>query len=384
MTMAKSAAISAPSGGLVRNVQALRGVSALLIVVAHLDAYLTPMGPAAYRSVSLGIAGTAIGLFFVISGFIMVHTTIDRQMSPWTFMANRVSRIVPLYWTLTMVVFVVALVAPTLLQATSADLTALIKSLAFIPFSKSNGVTEPLLFVGWTLNIEMMFYLIFAIGLMFNDRSTGILTGFLFLLCLVVVGPAVLPRGPLTAFYTSSIVLDFGLGMLIGLMSRRAPHVVNLSVQASALIIALISFAVSMVLPSVFPGMPLVLACGVPAAFVVGSAVLLERWGLSIKSALWLLLGNASYSIYLSHPFATQLIGKILAPAKTFGLVNLSIIAIALIASSVVGVGSYFVLERPMLHLSRRFVRQRRGQGAGAVNFRSTHVRSRVPRLWSG
>ena len=46
--------------------------------------------------------GAGVDIFFVISGFIMVYTTMDREITPWSFMADRIARIVPAYWAATL------------------------------------------------------------------------------------------------------------------------------------------------------------------------------------------------------------------------------------------------------------------------------------------
>src|SRR3954451_25277970 len=101
----------------------------------------------------VGGCGWLVNLFFVISGFIMVYTTFSRPTRPAEFLCNRIARIVPLYWLMTLGTYSIAFVAPTLLQATSTNPLELLKSLFFVPFVKSNGLVQPVLFLGWTLNL---------------------------------------------------------------------------------------------------------------------------------------------------------------------------------------------------------------------------------------
>src|SRR6185437_14170487 len=132
------------------NIQALRAIAALLVVFVHLAVPVAALGVAPF-----GAGG--VDLFFVISGFIMVYTTVGRPISGAEFLGRRIVRIVPLYWLLTLAVFGIALIAPTLLQFTTASWGQLLKSLFFIPFAKANGDVQPVLFLGWTLNYEMFF-----------------------------------------------------------------------------------------------------------------------------------------------------------------------------------------------------------------------------------
>ena len=64
---------------------------------------------------------------------------------------------------------------------TQATEISLIKSLCFIPFDVGAGVIQPLVRVGWTLNCEMFFYLIFWISFHIpTDIGRGSVRGSLF------------------------------------------------------------------------------------------------------------------------------------------------------------------------------------------------------------
>ena len=99
--------LSAPNARVatLQNIQALRALAALLVVFVHLGKLLGGINIPPF-----GHAG--VDIFFVISGFIMIYTTIDRQPSPWTFVSHRLARITPIYWTVTLTVFAIALAAP--------------------------------------------------------------------------------------------------------------------------------------------------------------------------------------------------------------------------------------------------------------------------------
>jgi peptidoglycan/LPS O-acetylase OafA/YrhL len=184
-----------PRPGVIRNVQALRGLAALLVVFVHLDNLLLAIGLSTF-------GGAGVDIFFVISGFIMVYTTADRHVTPWSFMADRIARIVPIYWLITLAVFCIALVSPMLLQATRADWNELVKSLFFIPFTKADGVVAPMFYVGWTLNYEMFFYLLFALGLAFPSNRAGAVAVICCLVCLVGAGLVGQPQNVFGKFYS--------------------------------------------------------------------------------------------------------------------------------------------------------------------------------------
>ena len=354
-TGAANSAVSGPSlgTGVIHNVQALRALAALLVVFVHIDKLLAVVGMRPF-----GYGG--VDIFFVISGFIMVHTTMHRDVTPWSFLANRIARIAPIYWTITIVVFITALAAPTLLQATKANWTELFKSLAFIPFRKSNGLIQPVLFVGWTLNYEMFFYALFAVGLSARDKKFGAAAVILGLVCLVAWGLVEQPEGVIASFYTASIMLEFALGMLICLTHRRISSHASTPLKIAAVVLLLAGVSGAVLLPLGLPKAPSLLVSGLPATLVLGCAVALERWGWAVTTPCWLLFGNASYSIYLTHPFVTQIVQKIVGHMELNALVAVALIAVTLASVCVVGVMAHYILERPLSNALRRLVAARR------------------------
>jgi len=331
---------------MINNVQGLRALAALMVVFVHLGLLLATLGLPMFGA-------TGVDLFFVISGFVMVHTTKPRPPSAWDFARNRVARIVPIYWLMTLSVFVVALAAPQLLGATRADGGQLLESLLFIPFKKVNGLVEPVLFVGWTLNYEMFFYALFSLGLLFRRYLLGLGAVVAVLLTLCIAGVALQPAGVIAAFYTNPIILEFGFGMLVALAIDHAPS----SAPAPVRMIALVSLLAAPVLffgPLVWPDAPRLLACGVPAAIVVTASVLLERWGLRLTSPAILAVGDASYILYLSHPYVTQSVQKLAAQLNPTGALSVALIVGCFAVVIAVAIVLHRAVERPLSRWARR------------------------------
>lgn len=348
----QEAATGAPAGARagIDNIQVLRAVAALLVVFVHLDVFLRALAVEPF-----GHGG--VDLFFVISGFIMVYTTRARPLTPAAFMLNRVTRIAPIYWLITLAVYSVALVAPSLLQATSSDPVQLGKSLLFVPFQKSNGLVQPVLFVGWTLNYEMFFYALFAFGLMFRPLALGgaVVVGLLG--ALVITGLVARPEGPVASFYTRPILLEFAAGMALGTLGSRVKSQ-TAGGRAVLLVLCLVGLAATAFVPLVWPEASRVITQGIPSVLVVGSAVLLHQSGVQlagsgrVKRAL-LLLGNASYSLYLTHPFVTQAAQKL---GKRLGLSPLVVVPSMLVTLALVcavGILTHLLIERPLTKLAK-------------------------------
>jgi peptidoglycan/LPS O-acetylase OafA/YrhL len=76
------------------NVEALRAIAALAVVLVHLRVFLQML-----RIPNIG--GGGVDLFFVISGYLMVYTTRRSTPRPFEFFARRLARIAPMYWLVT-------------------------------------------------------------------------------------------------------------------------------------------------------------------------------------------------------------------------------------------------------------------------------------------
>jgi exopolysaccharide production protein ExoZ len=346
------------------NIQALRAVAALLVVVVHLDVFLQKLG---YRPFGFG----GVDLFFVISGFIMVYTTFDRRIRPADFLYRRIARIVPIYWLITLAVWSVALVAPALLQGTSADPYQLLNSLLFVPFVKSRGTAQPVLFVGWTLNLEMFFYALFAVGLAFANRRVGIFAVVASLAALVAAGDIFRPGNVAAEFYTRPVILEFAAGMLLCLLAqRRASQPVNHSLHAVWIGVCITGLLAVVVIPYRRPDVSPLITTGIPAVVCVAAAVFLNQSGTVITNRALLLLGNASYSIYLTHPFVTQAMQKIGTRIGLGPLKAILLIPVTLGLVCVCGVIVHYALELPLTRGAKRLVDQiRRSQKPESVRW---------------
>ena len=128
------------------SIQALRGLAALFVVFQHV------------RFLNFGAFG--VDIFFCISGFMIMFTT---EKSTKYFFRKRLVRILPLYYLMTLGTYLSLLLFPSMFQQTRHDFSYLVKSLLFIPFDIGSGAIQPLVRIGWTINCEMLFYLLFSL-----------------------------------------------------------------------------------------------------------------------------------------------------------------------------------------------------------------------------
>ena len=335
---------------MIRNIQVLRALAAFLVVFVHLEALLATIGVRPF-----GYGG--VDLFFVISGFIMVYVTKGKSTTAVDFMRQRILRVAPIYWAITLAVFLLAVVKPDLLQTTKANWADLLRSLFFIPYQRADHTVRPFLFVGWTLNYEMFFYVVFSVALMAGRYLRGIWCAMAALAAFVVLGAIFKPQQLHLAFYSQPIVLEFVIGMFIALTVERIPSQAATYAKILALGCGVLAFAGLVVTPILRPDLSSLFTAGLPAAVVLYAAVALERWNWSLRSRWILVLGDASYVIYLSHPFVTQLVQKVIMKVmRPEGVVTWGLLALSLALVAGAGVCLHFALERPLSKLARRLI----------------------------
>lgn len=192
--------------------------------------------------------------------------------------------------------------------------------------------TFPYLGVGWTLEFEMLFYLIFAGTLVFRNEFLS-----LSLLAAVLVALVVF-------LGTNPIVLEFLLGAAVGWIVRHGQPSMRLGwaslVIGTALFLSTIWIA---------PSGPRWAHWGIPAALIVFGAINVPEWRWKFGG----LLGDASYSIYLVQVFTIPLVMKILAATAPDLLRGTPAVAIALLVSTIAGLLIYVLIERPSIFWAR-------------------------------
>jgi exopolysaccharide production protein ExoZ len=333
-------------------IQILRFVAAMLVVAMHttqaISIYMTSAGPHVYWST--GSAG--VDIFFVISGFVMslsVGKSPDalagRLTQSWIFLKRRLLRIVPLYWFYTFAKTALLLAVPALAARSSIDSTHVAYSLFFIPSMSPWGLIEPTLPVGWTLNFEMLFYSIFALAIFLGLPRIRFC---LFVFLLLFLGARLLPASTPVAFYTQSIIFEFVFGMCVAYAFFR--------IQSRPLWNGLILAAAGLIWmfgPTWDESTDRLVRWGFPAVMLALGFVWMEPWIAKVRGVQRIsFLGDASYSIYLSHTFAVP--AGMLLLQKT-GLEN-GVIAFLLVMALAVAVGSvsYVGIERPMTNFFKR------------------------------
>lgn len=321
------------------SIQYLRAIAALMVVFHH----AINSKPWLFNPLENYTAlATGVDIFFVISGFIMYVAA--RNEAPFEFLRKRIIRIVPLYWVATLA-FVLVKTKLHVFSLATEDLLHIFKSLAFIPQEDPTnpGKIWPYLIQGWTLNYEMFFYLIFFVGLMIKNviAFTSIT-----ILVLFVVGQYFGFQSAPAATYTSPLLLEFLIGIWLGILYTKA----KLNNLAWLIPVGFAGLLAPPIFSAPFPN----LGDLVFASIIIAGAASLGKNTPNNQFAK--LLGDASYSIYLTHVvISLRLVNTLFKMAPVSGWLQfVSYVSISMILSALIGVLIHLYVEKPMLNWLRK------------------------------
>ena len=345
---------------MLNNIQVLRAVAALAVVAHHVLAELQVRFGVASLGLLDSVGRAGVDLFFVISGFIMFHATHGTQQTPVRFWTNRIVRIAPLYWLMTLLVAALWLAGLAPFGVAKLDAQDVLASLAFIPDVRADGSAYPVLAIGWTLVYEMYFYVLFGLCLLLRSQamSLGVLAAF-FLASWFALGQMTDPSHML-AVYLQPITLEFVAGGALALAWRRLPQTLPAAARAWGYgtvgvgLVALAPAAAYFGEAINTDGALRLAVYGAPAALVVAGALVLERAGAIAHNPRLLLLGAASYAIYLIHPLGIQY-----GVAAVAGAGPVVAAPVAAVVSIALGVALHLRIETPLLARLRRGKRVR-------------------------
>jgi peptidoglycan/LPS O-acetylase OafA/YrhL len=135
-----------------------RGVAAIMVVIYHFGSGVFPFNRAAnfFHSGAL-----AVSYFFVLSGFVLYTAHEGKKIAIANYFRKRFARIVPVYW---LALFLVVCIGYAFYQYSfSAFAIKLILVHAFLLQAYIPDYSMNLNLPGWTLSVEVFFYLIFPL-----------------------------------------------------------------------------------------------------------------------------------------------------------------------------------------------------------------------------
>lgn len=295
------------------SIQHLRGIAALLVVFVH---FPTPL---ARFCGSIGV-----DIFFFISGFI-IFISIDKSGyydKPLTFLKKRLLRIVPLYYLVTTAFILMNVTLNSFHAEREANIPVdlsfetVLKSYLFIPISYDGQYHDPLVFLGWSLNFEMFFYIMTFVLLLIFRKNFFIPL----LVLLLALGSVSYINGDFKNIYldfiTSPFLIYFAIGLLLGKYHAILSQKISLFVEPLLFVVLYVFFIVMIAKDSgyFFEGMPKeyvvynnkeiprILIWGIPSFILLISYFTLAA-KYKISNSYLSKLGDRSYSIYLLQIF---------------------------------------------------------------------------------
>ncbi len=277
-------------------IQLLRVFAAIGVMLSHIgfgDSYINQI------SFSAGV-----NIFFCISGFLMMYTT--QNSVPQDFLIRRLIRLVPLYWILTIMTFLAALVVKNI-WTTEIEFSELIKSLFFIPYFreglKTGSVVRPIVGPAWTLRFDIWFLFIFAIAMKLSHKWRGLISGFLCLF-LVILGNFMHDKTAFSSFFGKSFWLNYIAGILVFYIWKWAEEKTEFKKRFSTLWVSVSIVCFAILYISKIPDY----LCVFLSFCVLISVLLVFEKKRMPKSVMY--FGKISYSFYLTHYYVILIVDK--------------------------------------------------------------------------
>jgi peptidoglycan/LPS O-acetylase OafA/YrhL len=323
------------------NLQALRAFAALNVVLFHIIGTSSRYGFSVdYLNVFDGWGDNGVDIFFVLSGFIMVYIQKDKPLSAARFFIDRFTRIAPLYWLMTVLLLAITYIFPSIFRSDISNFQELsLSSIFFV--SKLILGKMPVLYDGWTLEYEMLFYFILTLGMLFQRK---VIT---YLFVITVISSLIIFN------LLDAVAYEFLFGILLGNLYVNFGH--NKKLMAVSFVIGLIWFFSTLLL--------IRMDCVIFTQRVVmyGLSSVLIIYGLlgetQIKQGILTKLGDASYSIYLIQIFTISAFYKAINTTPLFDSFSTDILAFLCIFLTVIsGLTIHASIEKPLTKLVRGFL----------------------------
>ncbi len=347
---------STVTGAVVRynSIQMLRGVAAIVVTLYHISENISRTYHQTFLFDWFNIGYAGVDLFFVISGFIIAHTSakyIDKPKELGPYLEKRFFRVYPVYWLfvipLLLAVWLIQQTQPGLVEdAYSFDWLTVLKTLTLFPEHIAIDA------VTWTLSHELYFYLLFALLLI--SRHTVWLLVLLSLAtvvnCVYIFSQGWLFGSGLVKFFLlSPINLEFLFGILVYYLHKR------FRLNHFWLVILIASLVAYYLAPRTGGDITRVWNLGIPSLFIVWGFVEADRSHAYRVPNLLIHLGDASYVIYLMHFPVIVLANKLLFKAGftsvwALGMADMGLMLLILWVSWKIHRG----IEQPIIKWSKR------------------------------
>ncbi|MEH2145034.1 acyltransferase family protein [Nostoc sp.] len=294
--------------------QVYRGVAAVLVVLTHGNRIISRELHQDDLLQIFHFGWIGVDFFFVLSGFIIFYihqSDLGKPNKFKSFFFKRFIRVYPLYWSILATKIIVSLFNTNKYSIYQRSANEIIKAVLLLPQDRSI-LESAFIGVSWTLNYEVFFYCIFGLLILRNTKiSQSIICAWIIGIVLNLFNLLPIGKVFLLRFIFDQHNLEFVLGCL------AAYTISNYQFKFAASLIYASSF---MLLLSVIntkyeefnvSGISSLVAYGIPFMILIIGSVYLEMSKTLKIPPILIYIGNASYSIYLTHAFFLSNISKI-------------------------------------------------------------------------
>ncbi|MBT2689228.1 acyltransferase [Bacillus sp. ISL-47] len=341
-------------------IQVFRGIAALLVLIHHGaytgEEYLNYE----YLNGIFKVGWIGVDFFFILSGFIIyyVHSKdIGIKTKMKTFILKRFIRVYPIYGIMTTFLLFLFFIVPNWGVGYETSIDVIIKS--FLLFPQEHA---PIISVGWTLEHEIFFYIMFSL-LIFLKPKYSVVIASMWIIGIVSnsVGIINLEKKIFLNFVFSNYNLEFIFGCIVGYIFLNYKVKYNKSLILMG-IIGFISGWYFVYQDDLIRYTTLaILVFGISFSLIVLATVNVEKSNKIKVPKFLLVLGDASYSIYLTHFYILLLLFKVLSKLESINPFNDFItITCTFIIAIILGVMFHIVIEKPLINfLNKNILKQR-------------------------
>lgn len=327
---------------LLSNIQMLRALAAIAVLLHHAYPHYAAMGGnlVGIQMVSQwGFIG--VDIFFVISGFIMAYTTFNKERR-WgnakTFFKHRLYRIYLGYWPFFLAMLSILLVT----QSTRLSDIDMMGSFFLI----NANMFQLVLPVSWSLSYELYFYFLFLFTFFFSIKQLYILMPIVVGIILSLVLYSFFTPSFSESFFYSSFLLEFFFGVLLYMYKD---YLMKSWLLPVSLLLAVIAYGYGITYETK-NGLFRILTFGTGALFIVLITLILEQKNIYQAGKDFKSLGDASYTLYLSHLIILELfylVGLRKIFSSNSNLLPLLGLLLIIVISIVFSLIYYKLIEKP-------------------------------------
>lgn len=321
---------------MINNIQIIRAMAVLMVVAYHSVGLLHRYGFDFNDYSGIGTWGAfGVDLFFVISGYVIAMIDNVKKKTPIAFFKDRVIRIVPIYWFFTLLMIFTQACYPDAFRMGISSSEQNISSMLFL--SHFMGYAYPTLYVGWSLELEMAFYAIFAIFLLSYNRI--IRSGGLVLLVVLMVF--------LGLMKPIAIEFLFGVCLYYIINFSNLNNKFNSVLFAPAVVFLIVVMAL-IDAPTELSSWLRALVIGIISFIVVAVSIIC----VDSRKNIVTYIGDMSYSIYLVQVFSLPLIMK-LSSRVVESSYGFYVFCISILFTILIGSVFYEVVEKKVVNIMK-------------------------------